>query len=162
MTKEIITVKIEIEGENNNIEEPSEFTTLEEIREKQSMVNIDFTRDNYLPRLNKEDLRELNKKDKPVLLKKSIIDRNKEVHPDVKEEDYNFLISIALYEAEYVFSGHNPKYMNFIGKIKTDRYSVVLIDMVENNENYEIVHIHKMTGRTLKLTRKRDDKNYKE
>ncbi len=162
MTKEIITVKIEIEGENNNIEEPSEFTTLEEIREKQSMVNIDFTRDNYLPRLNKEDLKELNKEDKPVLLKKSIIDRNFWKHSDIKEEDYNLIIATALYEPIYIFPGNNPEYMNFIGKIKTDRYSAVLIDMVENIENYEIVHIHKMTDKTLKYTRRRDDKNYKE
>lgn len=154
-----IKVIVEI---NNKEEETSEYTTLEEIREKQAMVNIDFSRDNYLPRLNKEDLRELHKKDKPVLLKKSIIDRNLWKHPDIKEEDYNLIISAALYEPIYIFPGNNPKYINFIGKIKVDRYSAVLVDMLENNENYEIVHLHKMTEKTLKLTRRRDDKNYEE
>lgn len=149
-----ITIEIEEEILENDI------TTPEEIKEKQAMVNIDFTRDNYLPRLNREDLRELGKDDKPVILKKSIIDRNKSKHPDISEKDYNVMIAKALYEPMFIFPGGNPLYTNFIAKIKDDRYSAVLLDMKENNDNYEIVHLHKMTDKSLKYTRKRDDKNY--
>lgn len=164
MTKEIITVKIEIEGENDNIEESSEFTTLEEIREKQSMVNIDFTRDNYLPRLNKEDLRELNKEDKPVVASKRMLDRNKMAHPDINEVEYNVLLINALYTPQYILPANpdKPYYFHFIANIENNKNSGVIVELSETKENYEIVHIQKLRNKSVERIRKRDDKNYKE
>lgn len=130
----------------------------DKIKEKQSKVNIDFSKDNYLPELNEEDLKELGKESKPVLLKKSIIERNKERHPDIKENEYNKLISKALYEPDYIFPGNNPKYTNFVSKLNDKNNSTVLLEMGEENKNYEIVHIHKIKDRNLQKMKERDDK----
>ena len=43
---------------------------------KINSIKINFDRDNILPGLNKEDLADLGKEDKPLLLKKNIILRN--------------------------------------------------------------------------------------
>ena len=155
-----IRITVEIDKE----EKTSEFTTLEEIREKQAMVNIDFTKDNYLPRLNKEDLRELNKKDKPVIASKRMLDRNKKVHPDIAEEEYNILLTNGLYTPQYILPANQNKlsYFHFIGNIEDNKNSGVIGKLSETKENYEIVHIQKLRNKSVNKIRRRDDKNYKE
>ena len=57
--------------------------------EKIASVHIDFDKDNILPELNEEDLEKVGaKSNKPVLLKKSIIDRNKLLHDDLTDSDF--------------------------------------------------------------------------
>ena len=52
--------------------------------EKIASVHIDFTKDNVLPELNNEDLTKVGSKiNKPVLLKKNVIDRNAAEHSDL-------------------------------------------------------------------------------
>ncbi|GHU26536.1 hypothetical protein FACS1894152_1340 [Bacilli bacterium] len=87
-------------------------TPIEIIKRKQAKVNIDFTRDNYLPGLNREDLEKLGKKSKPVLLKKSIIDKNKHNHPEVDEMDYDFILCKSLYEHEEILTHLTQKLRN--------------------------------------------------
>jgi hypothetical protein len=144
---------------NKDIKENSKenMTTPEEIRKKQARVNIDFEKDNILPELNKEDLEELNKPSKPVLLKKSIIDRNIAIHPELKKDDYNIIIRKSLYEPNLIFSGHNKNYTNFISKLHDTVNSTVLIELSESKSNYEIVHIHKIYDKNLKSMIRRDN-----
>ena len=50
-----------------------------------SLKNIDFSKDNTLPNLNKDTLEQYGFEDKPVLLKKSITEKNKANHPDITD-----------------------------------------------------------------------------
>ena len=120
-----------------------------EIRKKINSVNIDFDSDNTLPGLNKEDLIALGKEDKPVLLKKVIIDRNLLFHPDVQRSEYNFLIGQALYNYPTFFPGHKDDYMNLVCKIDDKYNSLVLVQMSESKDNYEIIHFFRINDKKL-------------
>jgi phage-related protein (TIGR01555 family) len=111
--------------------------------EKIRKVKIDFSKDNILPELNEEDVEELGVKSKPVLLKKSIIDRNLSQHPEVSKDDYEMLIATALYNADAIIPGNAEKpYYNFIARVSDKKSSVVLLEVADNKDNFEIVHLH--------------------
>lgn len=122
-------------------------------------IRIDFDRDNTLPNLNPETLAELGKPDKPVLLKKNIIVRNSQRHPDVKPEEAASMIGEAIYRPVHVIKANKDKeYINFIG-VDKKRNCVVLLDMTENYNNFEIVHWHHIRPQNMqKLLMK--GKNY--
>ena len=95
-----------------------------------------------LPELNEEDLEELGVKSKPVLLKKSIIDRNLSQHPEVSKDDYEMLTATALYNADAIIPGNAEKpYYNFIARVSDKKSSVVLLEVADNKDNFEIVHL---------------------
>ena len=126
-----------------------------EKQKKIDSVHIDFERDNTLPGLNKEDLVELGKEDKPVLLKKSVIDRNLAQHPEVDPKDYDRIIGQALYNSDEHFGGkahHNPNYMNFI-KYGEERAALTLVELEDMKDNYEIVHIFEPKNKKVKNMR---------
>ena len=129
-------------------------TSENEKRKKINSVNIDFDSDNTLPGLNKEDLIALGKEDKPVLLKKVIIDRNLSVHPDVQRSEYNFILGQALYNYPTYFPGHKEDYMNLVCEIGDKLNSLVLIQMSESKSNYEIVHFFRINDKNLNKMRK--------
>lgn len=111
--------------------------------EKIRKVKIDFSKDNILPELNEEDVEELGVKSKPVLLKKSIIDRNLSQHPEVSKDDYEMLTATALYNADAIIPGNAEKpYYNFIARVSDKKSSVVLLEVADNKDNFEIVHLH--------------------
>ena len=117
--------------------------------EKIASVHIDFDRDNILPELNEEDLIKIGSKvNKPVLLKKKIIDRNAIHHKDAMN-DTNKIIGETLYQPSGIFPGKSSKdYYTFIKPMRIskrnglDEYGVVLIDVDNKNDNFEIVHWH--------------------
>lgn len=119
--------------------------------EKIASVHIDFTRDNLLPELNEESLAEMGlQKNKKVLVKASIIERNSVHHPDVKPEDAARLIGQTLYAPDDIFPGKSGtgKYFSFVKFIEYSdrdgkpRFGVVLLDINEHNDHFEIVHWH--------------------
>jgi hypothetical protein len=111
--------------------------------EKINSLKIDFSKDNILPELNSEDLEELGVESKPVLLKKNIIIRNLSRHPEVKPEDYEFMLGEALYNSDAIFRGNEEKpYFNFISRVNDEKNSIVLLEVSETKHNYEIVHLH--------------------
>lgn len=118
--------------------------------EKIASVHIDFSKDNILPELNEDSLKEMGlKKNKPVLLKKSIIERNAQRHPDVKPEDAERLIGETLYSPDDIFPGRSDtgKYFSFVRFMEFSKkgkslYGVVLLDVNVESENFEIVHWH--------------------
>ncbi|MCH5201903.1 MAG: DUF1073 domain-containing protein [Oscillospiraceae bacterium] len=127
--------------------ENSEFQESEHPRDKKGQfsktVSIDFTKDNILPNLNQEQLDVLGVENKPVLLKKSVIDRTQSQHPEVSPEDYKEIIETALYNPDLVVPGNEKKpYYNFIARVGEDKNSVVLLEVSNEKENFEIVHIH--------------------
>ena len=118
-------------------------TSQEEKQRKIDSIKIDFSRDNILPGLNRETLAELGKKDKPILLKKKIIKRNKRRHPEVARRDISEMIGYALYNPEIITpANENKPYFNFIARIRNHKSSVVLVELAETAKDYVIVHWH--------------------
>jgi hypothetical protein len=116
------------------------------------IVQIDFTRDNVLPELNAEDLAELDKESKPVLLKKEILKRNLKRHPEVNKEDYETILRDALYNSDIKFHGkscgHSPNYINFV-KIRPHNNSLVLLELAEHKESFEVIHLFRLGDNSL-------------
>ena len=56
--------------------------------------------------------------DKPILLKKNIIEKNKLNHPDITEEEAKRIIGNALYRPELILKANAEKtaYHNFISR----------------------------------------------
>lgn len=116
-----------------------------EIKEKiEQLEKIDWTKDNTLPNLNKNTLKELNLEDKPVLLKKNIIEKNKLNHPDITEEEAKRIIGNALYKPELILKANidKPAYHNFISRTDDKHSDLVLLELSDEKENYEIVNYH--------------------
>ena len=115
-----------------------------EQQKKIDSVKIDFSKDNVLPKLNEDTIEELGPdSNKEVLLKKTVLDRNKEWHPEVKEEEYNELVGTALYRPEFVMPGNKDKpYINLIARVGENKNSVVLLDLDCTKDRCEIVHMH--------------------
>ena len=109
-----------------------------------SLKNIDFSKDNTLPNLNKDTLEQYGFEDKPVLLKKSITEKNKANHPDITDDMAREIIGNSLYKPEAVLKANKdkPAYHNFITRLKDDKNSIVLLELSDEKENYEIVNYH--------------------
>lgn len=113
-------------------------------------LNIDFSTDNVFPKINEKDAKELGVKALPVRLKKKIIDRQREIHPET-EEEANEIISGAVYSPDVKIPGKTPGYMHFIKQIEDDSNSLVLLDLQESDDGYyDIVHYFKVDDRNKK------------
>jgi len=123
-------------------------TSQEEKQKKIDSVKIDFDQDNTLPGLNAEDLERLGKEDKPVLLKKGIIDKNLSHHPDVSKEDYARIVGQSLYTPDGIFPGDpkEPRF-NFVSRIGPDKSTITLLEMAETKGAYEIINLHWVNNR---------------
>ena len=88
------------------------FESDKEIQAKiDSLKNIDWNKDNILPSLSKLVLEKYGLKDKPILLKKNIINRNRIQHSDISDSDAVRILGNALYKTEVVLKGNNNKYL---------------------------------------------------
>lgn len=125
------------------------------IQAKIDSIRIEAGKDSILPSLNAETLHELGKPDKPVLLKKDVVNRNALRHADVPLSEAQNLIGEALYNPIHVLRGNNEKdYINFIG-VDKKRHCVVLLDVEDAKDNFEIVHWYRVDMRGVgKLLRK--------
>ena len=117
--------------------------------EKIASVHIDFDRDNILPELNEEDLAKIGaEKNKHVLLKKSVIDRNRVEHSDLTDTDFELILANALYVPSEVFPANKEKpYYHFAKIIEINSkgkpyVGLALLDVDDKKENFEIVHAH--------------------
>ncbi|MDE6474778.1 MAG: hypothetical protein K2L70_06735 [Clostridia bacterium] len=117
--------------------------------EKIASVHIDFDNDNILPKLDENSLKIMGvEKSKPVLLKKSTIDRNFQEHDDLTKEDFQSIIAQALYEPSEVFPANAEKpYWHFAKVIKEtskghSKIGLALLDIDINKENFEVAHAH--------------------
>ena len=125
-------------------------SNINDIQEKiDSLKNIDFSKDNKLPNLNKDTLEQYGFEDKPVVLKKNIIEKNKVNHPDITDDMAREIIGNSLYRPEVILKGHKdkPAYHNFITRLKDDKNSIVLLELSDEKENYEIVNYHIIKNR---------------
>lgn len=124
--------------------------------EKIASVHIDFTKDNVLPELNEEDLKKVGvDKNKPVLLKKEVIDRNEGKHDDLTRDDFQSIIGQALYSPSEVFPANKIKPYFHFAKIIEDNskgkpeYGLVILDVGERKDNFEIVHAQFMRKKSF-------------
>ena len=144
------------EKEETNNEDSSEEDKQKEEKEIQDKIKqlekIDWNKDNTLPNLNKNTLKELNLKDKPILLKKNIIEKNKLNHPDITEEEAKRIIGNALYRPELILKANAEKtaYHNFISRTDDDHSDLVLLELSDKKENYEIVNYYVVSNRQRK------------
>ena len=133
--------------EENNNEDSSEEKQKEEkeIKEKiEQLEKIDWTKDNTLPNFSKSFLKKQGLEDKPILLKKNIIEKNKASHPDISEEEAKRIIGNALYKPEVILKANRdkPAYHNFISRTDDKHSDLVLLELSDKKENYEIVNYH--------------------
>lgn len=155
--------KQENKKETNN-EDSSEEKQKEEkeIKEKiEQLEKIDWTKDNTLPNFLKSLLKEYGFQDKPILLKFNVIDRNfNERHKDVDKEKAIKILGNALYKTDEIFYGRvdRPNYYNFIHYTDDGHSDLVLVEIEEKKENYEIVHFYSMNKRGQRKLEKQTDK----
>ena len=130
--------------------------------EKIASVHIAFDRDNILPELNEEDLVKVGATaNKPVLLKKSVIDRNAIEHNDLTNEDVESIIKQALYNSPEVFSANKEKpYYHFAKIVEMNskgkpEIGLVLLDIDAEKDNFEVVHVHFIRHRSYESMRKK-------
>ena len=117
--------------------------------EKIASVHIDFDKDNILPEIDENSLKIMGaEKSKPVLLKKSTIDRNFQEHDDLTKEDFQSIIAQALYEPSEVFPANAEKpYWHFAKVIKEtskghSKIGLALLDIDVHKENFEVAHAY--------------------
>ncbi|MDR0486351.1 MAG: hypothetical protein LBH29_06480, partial [Elusimicrobiota bacterium] len=131
---------------------------------KQEMPQDDFYQnpegDFRLPDLNSADLDLMKKENKPVILKKNIVERNDKKHSDIRGQE-NKIISEALYKPDLILQSKKelkPNYYTFV-KINDDS-SIVLLEMSDEKDNFEVVHYYKVdrqeVERLLAKTRQED------
>lgn len=129
--------------------------------EKIASVHIDFDKDNILPELNDGDLEKVGSKvNKPVLLKKGVIERNAKRHVDAVSSTEEILKN-ALYAPSEVFRGNKDKpYYTFVKPMRVsnrnglDEYGIALLDVDENKDNFEIVHWHWVNQENIEKLKK--------
>lgn len=117
---------------------------------KIASVHIDLNKDNILPELNEEDLKKIGvDKNKPVLLKKDVIDRNRNEHPDVSKEDMEKIVGNALYSPSNIFSANTekPNYFHFASFVELSskgkpKIGMTLLDVDAKKDCFEIVHMY--------------------
>jgi hypothetical protein len=120
-------------------------TSAEEKQRKIDSIKIDPSKEvNELPRLNPETLEALGAKtDKPVILRKRVLEKNRVSHPDVTPEEYNQIIGNSLYRHEAVLPAHeNRPYFNLISRVGEGKNTIVLLDVEDTKEGFEIVNWH--------------------
>ena len=145
--------------EENNNEDLSKEKKQKEIQEKiEKLKDIDWTKDNTLPNFPKSFLDEYGLEDKPILLKKNIIEKNKLNHPDITEEEARRIIGDALYKPETILKANpnKPAYHNFISRTDDKHSDIVLLELSDEKENYEIVNYHIIKNRQREQKEKLD------
>ncbi len=115
-----------------------------------------------MPELNESELEKVGVKDnKPILLKKSVIERNRTEHSDLTNEDFEQIVANALYAPSEVFPANKEKpYYHFAKVIEVNskgkpEIGLALLDVDDRKENFEIVHALFLRERSYKSLRKR-------
>lgn len=110
----------------------------------QDITDDDFsnpTQSFLLPPLPYQTLSLMGRTPKPVLLKKNILEKNRKHHSELTAEDSRKILDSALYHSELVGQTQPDKRPNYwvSVKLKTNKNAVVVLEIAENKDNYEIV-----------------------
>lgn len=77
-----------------------------------------------------------------------MIDRNREVHSDLTNDDFQKIVANALYVPSEIFSANKDKpYYHFAKVIEVNskgkpEIGLALLDVDDKKDNFEIVHAH--------------------
>lgn len=125
-------------------------STRELLVDKSKLPTVDYYNnpqtDFEMPNISDEILTNLNKKQKPLVLKKNIIEKNKKNHPELSVNEYNNILENAVYNPDYILQtkpNTKPNYYSFIKKdITNNKLSV--IELSDKKKSYEIVNFFKV------------------
>lgn len=105
--------------------------------------------DFIIPNLPQNVLKNLGKKQKPLILKKNIIEKNKNNHPEININDYNDILTKGIYQTDVIFkTKSDDEYFNFV-HYGIEKNPQVLIELSETKDNYEIVNFYKLNDKNL-------------
>ena len=106
-------------------------------------------KDYELPKIPDDFIKKLNKTQKPLVLKKNIIEKNKNNHKDIPLDKYNEILSKGIYKADLMFKNKPiDEYFNFV-HYGDNKHEHVLIELSENKDNFEIVNFHWLNDKSL-------------
>ena len=106
-------------------------------------------KDYELPQIPNNILKKLGKEQKPLVLKKNIIEKNKQHHPEINIEEYNSILDSGIYKADVIFkTKNNDDYYNF-AHYDTAGNPQILIELSDKKDNYEIVNFYKLNDKNL-------------
>jgi len=133
------------------------------VSQKIASVKIERGKDSILPELNDGDWQKIGaSKNKPVVVKASIFERNNSVHSDAMP-DRDKLVGEALYSPSEIFNGNKEGYHIFAKVVRMSPkntgepdFGTVLLDINETNENFEVVHWHYMRPKDLEKSKKKN------
>ena len=154
--------KQENKKETNN-EDSSEEKQKEEkeIKEKIDKVySSDLSKACILPELTTSIQKKYGFTNKQISLKENIIIKNNNRHNEITEELAKDILSNSLYKPEYILKGNPEKqnYHNFITRIGEDKNTIVLLDIDETKDYYEIVNYHIIDDDGVFWKKKKDEK----
>lgn len=112
-------------------------------------------KDYELPRLNPSDLFKLGKEDKPVILKKNIIEKNKNNHPEVDISEYGKILTDTLVDTSEIIQAQPQKKPNYYTFINDNQNDVSVVELSENKDNYEVINFFKVNKRRIDEYRKK-------
>ena len=154
--------KQENKKETNN-EDSSEEKQKEEkeIKEKIDKVySSDLSKACILPEPTTSIQKKYGFTNKQISLKENIIIKNNNRHNEITEELAKDILSNSLYKPEYILKGNPEKqnYHNFITRIGEDKNTIVLLDIDETKDYYEIVNYHIIDDDGIFWKKKKDEK----
>lgn len=107
------------------------------------------TRDYTLPSISADTAAQLGVENKPVLLKKNIIEKNKTHHPELKLEEYNEILANTLYRSDYILQVQKQAKPNYFTFVKEDGGKITVLEMNTNKENFEVVSFFKVDKKRI-------------
>jgi len=113
-----------------------------------------------LPALSRRILKLLHKKQKPLILKREIIRKNKANHPEISLAEYNEILFTGLYKTQEIIQPNfknRPKYFNLIAY--AEKNNVVVVELAEAKATYEVVGFFRINDRKLNKMRKKTNRD---
>ena len=119
------------------------------------------TKDFILSPIDENIAQQIGVQNKPVLLKRNIIEKNKLHHKDLSIEEYNDILNRGLYTPVLVLKTNpteKPNYFNFIFTTE-DKNDNVVIEISAQKENAEIVSFYRIDKEKLDKKIERTNRN---
>lgn len=131
------------EDTQNNSKEVSIGLRTDKIGSIDELTDEDFTtpsRNVELPTLPQNVADAIGTQGKPVVIKKSIFEKNRNTHPELTPTQSREILHNALYKATFVGQSQPVKRPNYWVAVQTaDKNSITVLDVNRNKENVEIV-----------------------
>ncbi len=141
------------EDTQNNSKEVSIGLRTDKIGSIDELTDEDFTtpsRNVELPTLPQNVADAIGTQGKPVVIKKSIFEKNRNTHPELTPTQSREILHNALYKATFVGQSQPVKRPNYWVAVQTaDKNSITVLDVNRNKENVEIVGWRRIDAKGL-------------